>query len=382
MTHYDWIVVGGGITGAALGYELAQKGFQVLLLEKNVQPDNATLYSYGGLAYWSGTTALSRQLCAEGIELHRQLSAELEADTEFRELELLLTINTEDDPQAVANSYEQFAIPPRLLNIKEACELEPLLNPKAIAGALHLPHGHINAHKTTAAYLQAFERAGGEFKIEPVVELLHQRQSVQGVRTPSQSYCAANTAICAGGLSRSLLKAAGIDVPVYFTHEQVIMTPPAAIELRTLVMPAVLQRFALEEQASSQSEWDAASRELVPPILDPGAIQFVDGTFCLGQISQALSDPHAAIDAAACEEKIRTGIATILPSLSNLPGTLQSCLVAFAPRSRPLVGAIANFSGVHLFSGFTSTLVFAPPLARHFAHWAAGEDVGLIDFQV
>jgi glycine/D-amino acid oxidase-like deaminating enzyme len=35
MKTQDWIVVGGGITGAALSYELAKKGFSVLLLERD-----------------------------------------------------------------------------------------------------------------------------------------------------------------------------------------------------------------------------------------------------------------------------------------------------------------------------------------------------------
>ena len=38
MKNYDWIVVGAGITGAALAYELAKQGLQVLLLEKEKNP--------------------------------------------------------------------------------------------------------------------------------------------------------------------------------------------------------------------------------------------------------------------------------------------------------------------------------------------------------
>jgi glycine/D-amino acid oxidase-like deaminating enzyme len=34
MKTYDWVVVGAGITGAAVSYELVQQGFNVLLLEK------------------------------------------------------------------------------------------------------------------------------------------------------------------------------------------------------------------------------------------------------------------------------------------------------------------------------------------------------------
>ena len=36
MKTYDWIVVGAGITGAALSYEFAKKGYGVLLLEQHL----------------------------------------------------------------------------------------------------------------------------------------------------------------------------------------------------------------------------------------------------------------------------------------------------------------------------------------------------------
>ncbi len=165
MKTYDWIVVGGGITGAALAYELAKTGFSVLLLEQYSRLQNATRYSYGGLAYWSGSTPLTRLLCKEAIARYHILSQELDADIQFRELDLLLTISAHNDPETTAVLYNQFAIPPRLLSIQEACELEPQLNREAISGALTVKHGHIHPEKTAQAYIQAFERAGGEMQI-------------------------------------------------------------------------------------------------------------------------------------------------------------------------------------------------------------------------
>lgn len=386
MTNYDWIVIGAGITGSALVYELSKKDFQVLLLEKDPIPDNATCYSYGGLAYWSGTTELTRQMCREGIELHRNLSEELEADTEFRELDLVLTIDAKDDPQTVARSYSQFAITPELLDVKAACELEPLLNPTAIAGVLKLPHGHIHPQKTAEAYQQAFRRRGGEIRYEQVIELIRQENRIQGAKTAHNTYFAANTVVCAGGLTRSLLQQLGMSVPNYFTHAQLIKTPPVDIKLRTLVMPAVQQRFELEAKVNNpeiESLWDTPDAQSVASIFDAGAIQFLDGSLCIGQISALVTDRQAKPKGSTAEMLIRTEIATILPSLAKIPGICHHCLVAFTNKSIALVGNLQKMSlpvtGIYLFSGFTSTLVFAPPLARRFANWVTGEKDEIVE---
>ncbi|PIG93930.1 FAD-binding oxidoreductase [Gloeocapsopsis sp. IPPAS B-1203] len=372
MKTYDWIVIGSGITGAALSYELVKQGFSVLLLEKEATPHNATYYSYGGLAYWSGTTDLTKQLCDEGIARHRLLSQELKADTEFRELDLLLTIDRDENLEVIAASYAKFANPPQLLSVEEACELEPLLNKDAIAGALTVKHGHIHAAKLAEAYIQAFLRTGGTMYVGQVWELLREGQRVTGVKTKTNTYQSANTVVCAGGFSRALLKSAGISVPVYFTHAEIIATPPVDIELRTLVMPADLQRFRLEAESTTDNMWDVMGEPL-PPILDAGAIQFRDRHLYLGQISRIIAEPFAPIDAMSSEAALRDSIGKILPKLKNLPGTWHHCLVAFSSDHLPLIGAISNFEGIHIFSGFSNPLVIIPPLAQRFAHSVAGQ---------
>ncbi|BBD65552.1 hypothetical protein NIES4072_07730 [Nostoc commune NIES-4072] len=368
MKTYDWIVVGGGIAGAALAYELVKTGFAVLLLEQYETPQNATRYSYGGLAYWSGTTPITRQLCEEAIIRYYILSQELDADIEFRELDLLLTISAVNDPEATAASYNHFAIPPRLLSVQEACELEPLLNREAISGALTVKHGHIHPEKTSLAYIQAFLRAGGEMQITQVLQVLQ-----DGVKTTTATYHSANVAICAGGLSRQLLKSVGISVKLYFTHAEIIETPPVDVQLRTLVMPANLQRFQLEAESTQVDElWNQPGNEPVPPILDAGAIQFQDGSLRIGQISRVLTDPYAKVNSEASEKWLRKSVGEVLPALENLPGTWHDCLVGFSSDRLPLIGAIPEFDSVHLFSGFSNPLVIIPPLAKHFANFASG----------
>lgn len=113
MANYDWIVVGGGITGAALSYELARQGGSVLLVEKEALPSSATRYSYGGLAHWAGKTPLLKALGEEGIQRYRTLSEELEADLQFRELDLLMPVAPGYRIEAVEADLADCRIPPQ-----------------------------------------------------------------------------------------------------------------------------------------------------------------------------------------------------------------------------------------------------------------------------
>lgn len=382
MKIYDWIAIGSGITGAALSYELTKKGFSVLLLEQCATPQNASYYNYGGLAYWSGNTELTRQLCQEGIERHRILGEELSTDTEYRELDLLLTIDADENPEKVASDYRQFATPPKLLTVQEACEMEPLLNPSAISGALTVRHGHINPKLITESYCQGMIKKGGVIEVSKVLELVRQNQRIVGLKTANETYYGQNIAVCAGGLSRQLLKSSGISFRLYFTHAELIEIPAVGIQLNTLVMPAKLKRFQMEAEASKLEKdrlWDKPGHEPLPPILDAGAVQFKNGTIRLGQISRVLTDPDAQIDSKISEAAIRDAVGKLLPPLANLPGTWHHCLVAFSHNGLPIVGTIPGIENVYVFSSFTNPLVFVPPLARRFANKVSGIEDPIIE---
>lgn len=374
MATYDWIVVGNGIAGAALSYELQKLGHSVLVLEQSVTPANATRFSYGGIAYWSGTTELTRQLCQEGIELHQQLASELDSPTYFQKIDLLLTVAPDRDPIQIAKNYAQFAISPTILDVTEACEVEPLLARSAIAGALRLPHALVSPEATVAAYNQAFLRLGGAIQIAPVIGWQRQANRFEGVITPEGNYSAANLVICTGAITRALLRAVGLTSRLYFTQAEVIETKPTEIQLRSLLMPAELQRFEMEAKASLLPDiiWDQPGQEVVPAILDAGVVQLQDGRLLMGQVSRTLTDVTAQGDAASSEAAIREAIGKLLPALGAIPGEWHYCQVSFSGDRLPVVGAIPNTSGFHVFSGFSSPFAILPPVARRFAQATTG----------
>lgn len=381
MTSYDWIVIGDGLSGAALSYELARAGFSTLLLEKDIPPPNATRFSYGGIAFWSATTPLTRQLCQESLDRHRSLSEEVGVDTEFRMMDLLLLIELNRDPLAIAQSYEKFAMPPQLITAAEAAEREPWINPSAISGALLGQHGHVNPEQMVTAYNAGFERHNGKLHQATVTGFLQQGDRIQGVRTDQGDFAAANVAVCAGAMSRSLLTQAGIHPRVYFSQAELLETPPLDLRLSHLVMPAELQRFSLESRAGkaeTDALWDEPGHEVAPPILDVGAVQFLDGRMRLGQISRALTSLDAPVDAAESEFKLRRAIAPLFPALEGVPSKWYRCQVAFSGDGLPLVGEVPGWTGISLFTGFSNPFALLPATASRFAQHLTGTPDDLI----
>lgn len=73
----DVIVVGGGIAGASLGYELATRGLEVLLIERGRSPLGASTIPAALLNPHRGRTARARQLDLDGLEAFWQLTERL-----------------------------------------------------------------------------------------------------------------------------------------------------------------------------------------------------------------------------------------------------------------------------------------------------------------
>ncbi|MBT9311490.1 NAD(P)/FAD-dependent oxidoreductase [Leptothoe kymatousa] len=385
MDTFDWIVIGNGLAGAALSYELVCQGLSVLLVDDG-NPDSATRCSYGGIAYWSGTNPITQTLCDLGIERHRQLSEELGATTEFRELDLLLTFGVEVDGTSLVEQYDKFEIAPQLISATEAKGLEPQLTMANLGGAFTVKHGHVNPIKTLSALNQAFRRLGGQQMMATVTGLVTIKNKVTGILTATQAYAASNIVVAAGGYSRQLLRSNNLRVPLYHTHAEMVTLPKVDAHLQTLIMPAVAQRFTAEHTASSANTdhlWEGGPHEIASPILDSGVVQFLDGTTYIGQISRFRTDlaPNP-VDVATSEADMRQAITEQLPCLAHAPGQWRHSLVTFSRDGLPLLGPLPGVDGLHIFAGFTSPFAMLLPIAQRFARWvcrSSHDSDGLLD---
>jgi glycine/D-amino acid oxidase-like deaminating enzyme len=388
----DWTIVGGGLTGASLAYELAKRHQAVVLLEPDHPLQGATRWSYGGVAYWSGTTPFTQTLCQESHDRYHALLTELELDPQYRETHLLIPIEIDQDPEAIYHAYQSFSPKPDLLTPTEAQHLEPLLNPAPLQGVLRFPHGHVNPLALTQAYHHAFTALGGTIVPRRAIRWrTEQDRTGQGriiaIETDQDPIQSDRIVVCAGAGGRSLLAALGLALPLYFTQAEVIETVPTNLRLNGVILPANQSRLRLEAQLTDPdwvAAWTQGQPLNLPPVLEPGAVQFPElsgsgGRCALGQISRLTTPADAPVDPLASETQIRETIGRLLPDLAALPGTWRCCNVSFSADGFPLIGALDPWVNLFLFSGFTSPFALVPALSVRFADQLLGRSDGELE---
>jgi len=341
----DWVVIGGGLTGAALAWELQRAGAQTLLLNREPQVAGATAQSYGGLPHWSATTPLMAQLFAEAMALYPTLGETLGTEIGFAEIPLLMPTLPGDDLATLAQGFAAMARPPQWLEPAAARAIEPLLTGN-LTGAFAADHAWVDLTALTQGYREALVRRGGAFRCATVKPPL-----TLPLQTTAGEITAGAIALCAGGDGVGLL--GGGALPLRCTHSTALDVTTDR-RLQAFVMSPHLSRLRLERSGA------------VTEVVDMGAVPTARGVR-LGQVSR-LGD---AGEAAAQTQAIREAVREVLPALADLPGTVLRCTVAFTPTGLPLVQPLN--AQLYLFTGFTSPTLFVPPLARRFAQAVQGD---------
>lgn len=174
----DFIIVGGGVYGCGVAWELAQQGADVCLLEANHIASGAS----GGLGKRgvraNGRATLELPLMKMAHTLWPTLHEQIGADTGFERCgHLLLIENPLDWHKAAAQSWLQNeqGIPSHMLSQAQLREREPLVS-KAVIGALFCPNDGVADHTaTTRGYATAAQKLGATIREQTAVSALERQ---------------------------------------------------------------------------------------------------------------------------------------------------------------------------------------------------------------
>ena len=170
----DVVIIGGGVNGCSLAYRLAQKGLEVIIVEKKYLSSGATGACGAGIRQqWS--TRENALLAIQSVKIFEQLSKELKQDIEFRQGGYLIAIHDKKEMnQAEKNVAMQRSLGLKvdILHPEQISDVVPILDVKGMKaiGATFCPtDGHANPFRTTFAYADAARRLGAEINTHTTV---------------------------------------------------------------------------------------------------------------------------------------------------------------------------------------------------------------------
>jgi glycine/D-amino acid oxidase-like deaminating enzyme len=387
----DVLIVGAGVVGAALAYEIARRGRRVLVVDRAEGAAlGATRWSMGG-THWlvAATDPLLRDLCYEGLERHQAMSEELGADSGFR-ARPILTLAPDDAafaalPPLIENGLAH-GFEGRIVERDELYRLEPGLAPGSAVGGAFCALGWVDTVLATQARIDGAAMHGATFRTGLDVTAIRVDGSRPVVETSEGPISAGQVILASGAWMGRLLRDAGIAIPMVHTHAEIVESEPLPTTFEHVVIamkPAEQSRGALETaiarpERRAYFEAEDGSDLGLSPSVEIGVVQQADGRVRLGQLSRGISGfldgPRPDGEAA-----IRAEVGRYFPALAKQPGQIHHRPVSFTPDRLPIAGPVPGAPGFWLVNGLVSPLIFLPALAPRVAAALEGARVPELD---
>ncbi|WP_194287253.1 glycine oxidase ThiO [Gracilibacillus oryzae] len=198
--QFDQIVVGGGVIGCSIAYQLSKRGYHVLLIESGTIGNGASCAAAGMLgaqAEFSSDSVLfdfARESRALFPELARELKEASGIDIELVQkgmLKLAYTQEQLNQLKKMAKFQENAGETAILLTEKAVLLKERKLAPDFLAGLFLPDDGHVSAPMLTSAFARAAQNHHAVLlEHTQVNEIIEQENGLKGVKTGNGSfYC-------------------------------------------------------------------------------------------------------------------------------------------------------------------------------------------------
>jgi glycine/D-amino acid oxidase-like deaminating enzyme len=228
-TRTDVVIIGGGIIGSSLAWELAKRNIKVMLLEKDEIAFGQSSRAWGFVRQQRRHPA-ELPLMIEANRMWPNLSAELGAEFEWTQRGILTLADTEEGMSGYRDWFEEnrsFGIDCRLVSTREIRKLIPDMQGAWVGGIYTPGDGHAEPLLATRAFADAARRHGAEIRTGVAVDAIDVRGGrIRGVRAGGE-YIGADTVVCAAGAFSSRLgRTIGLELPHKSVRQTVIEIDP------------------------------------------------------------------------------------------------------------------------------------------------------------
>ncbi len=240
---YDVIIIGGGIVGCSIAFELAKRGItDVLLIEKKYLTSGATGRCGAGIRQQWGSELNARiAMESTGIFEHLEEYTGYSHSCGLHQGGYLLVAYTEKEWDQFRENLKvqhRLGIDSRAVDLKEAKEIVPCLNTEGMYGAAFCQKdGHADPFQCTFAYANGAKRMGVTFlTYTEATGLTSRAGKITGVETTAGNFEAPTVINCANVHAPELAAMVGENIPVISERHQALVTEPVAPLFDCMVM--------------------------------------------------------------------------------------------------------------------------------------------------
>ncbi|MEE8187663.1 MAG: FAD-dependent oxidoreductase [Kiloniellales bacterium] len=225
------VVIGGGIIGCAVAYQLTKLGWRdVVLLERKKLTCGTTWHAAGLVREVLGSRGMTR-IAQESMALFQRIEAETGQATGLKRNGSLGIATNEgrwEEHRRAADLAKAMGVEVELVTPERARELYPILNVDDVLGAVYFPKdGQINPADATMALAKGARLGGATiFEDTKVTGITTAKGRVTGVETGRGPIKAEVVVNCAGLWAREVGLMCGVKVPLHACEHFYVVTEP------------------------------------------------------------------------------------------------------------------------------------------------------------
>lgn len=350
----DYVIIGGGISGAAIGYNLLKNGAKnVVLVEKGFLASGATGRCGAGIRQQWGTE-LNCIMSKYSCEFFENAVEELgyDGDIEFHQGGYMMLISTEQEREMMQKNValqNRLGIASQMLDLQQAKEIIPFLNTDPLlAVTFYEKDGHLNPFHTTQAFADAFRRLGGETELYTrVTGIRTENGRVTAVETDKGLIATGCVINAAGGWSGKVAEMAGVSLPVYSERHNILVTEPVEQSLGPMIMSFSLNLYCQQ----------------VP-----------HGSFIMGRTDQGQPQDLRITSDSQFPDHMTTTVTGLLPPLRRVRMLRQwAGLYNMSPDKQAIYSKAGEVDGFYSACGFSGHgFMMAPATGRVMAELVLG----------
>jgi sarcosine oxidase subunit beta len=225
----DVVIIGGGVMGCAIAYNLAREGLKPVVIEKSDIGGEASGANGGGVRQ-SARNLKEMPLAIESIQIYGQLHEELGMDLEYvREGNLRLCTSEEelDTMRKSVENQKAANLELEMLDRKQVLSINPYIGDQVIGASFCPTDGHVNPFLVTYAFFQKAKSLGARIVThEEVKNIRLQKNKVSAVITDKQTFETDLVVNAAGVAGRKVANMVGLDLPMRPVFSEAMITDP------------------------------------------------------------------------------------------------------------------------------------------------------------